>query len=222
MSSCSTSVTADIPVLVTTRAGAVLELRERVGELRARRISAARVVELARLVESLERERRREMNRRDDGAVLAIRGDAGADGARRVGEVLKVAHERMLVESSSRRMAPSAADSVRKASWPLRLGRSTSRQRSGDLARELFHLRARHDRVAFGGDEQRRVEMLRGVDACRSPDSESARNRSARQRAANARRDARRYASTGNDRVVRRVIVDGALVNRSANSPALR
>ena len=92
--------------------GATLELRERLGELCARRIAAARVIVLARPVESLERERRREMDRRHDGAVLVIRGDGGAHRARRRREMV-VAHDRLFS-----RMRPSASGSVRNASCP--------------------------------------------------------------------------------------------------------
>ena len=116
--SCSTSVTADIPVFVTTPRDAALELGQRVGEMRAGRIPAARVVVLARLAEALEGKRRREVERRHDGAVFAVGGDAGADGARRWAAVFEGAHETSVVAIATSRMLPRASGSVRKASWP--------------------------------------------------------------------------------------------------------
>ena len=77
-------------------ARAELQLCQRVGELRTRRVAAARVVEFSRLSEALERERGREMDRRHHGAVLRVGGDAGAHRARRGGKD-SVAHERLCV-----------------------------------------------------------------------------------------------------------------------------
>src|SRR6185437_1056842 len=60
---------------------AVFELGEGVGELSAGRVAAPRVVIRPRSPEPLEGEGRREVYGRHDGAVGAVGGDGGADGA---------------------------------------------------------------------------------------------------------------------------------------------
>src|SRR5678815_1975183 len=72
---------------------AFLELGQRAGQLRARRVAATRVVVGTRFREALERERGGEMDWRHDGAVLAVGGDAGANGARDRAGTVGCAHE---------------------------------------------------------------------------------------------------------------------------------
>ena len=163
---------------------AALELGERVGELRARRVAAARVVVLALPVEALEREVRREVERRHDGAVLRVGGDAGAHGARRGGcEDVRSALMRCSVlqcggedAADLRRLGEERVVAVARRQVDERAGRAEARG-------ERLHLLAR---ARSCPPRRRRASSACGCAAgstrCRSAESESARNRSGRHR----------------------------------------